>query len=178
MHVICFLLQVEHEVNHQGIWLCDWLISWLTCVWLLLSQLRALTGCSTHWQTTLVVDGSLGHGLQHPYLQYLGRLSPLLSLGGRNEYQSLGWVVIFEWWWRHSAPGWHLEAKFMCACVCVYGRGCLHQVSGRLALCTASSCDPSELSKCCDTIKQCRRYYYYYYYYHLLHKNPCLELFS
>ena len=30
-----------------------------------------------HQQTTLVVDGGFEHGLQHPYAQYLGRLSSL-----------------------------------------------------------------------------------------------------
>ena len=57
-------------------------------------ELRAQPRHGIHQQATFFVEGSFGHGLQHPYLQCLGQLSPLPSVGRRNEYQPLGWVTI------------------------------------------------------------------------------------
>ena len=39
------------------------------------------------WKATFVLDGDFEHELQHPYLQCLGRFSPLASVVRRSEYQ-------------------------------------------------------------------------------------------
>ena len=54
---------------------------------------------------TFVVDGGFEQGSQHPYLQCLGRLSPLPSVGQWNEFQPSRWVLIpTDWlWWRMLA---------------------------------------------------------------------------
>ena len=49
----------------------------------------------THWQATLVVEGGFGHGLQHPYLQCLGRHSPLYE-HRRSKCSTLGTAKVKE----------------------------------------------------------------------------------